>query len=97
MDGDYEERVTYPSLLKLRDGSIYMMYRHGGSGNGNEIFNRYDAQSRTWKRLLDRPLTDGRGKMNAYILGPHPGPDGYYHISWVWRDTPDCCTNHDLS
>jgi len=35
--GDYEERVTYPSVLKLRDGSIYMLYRHGGSGNGMRI------------------------------------------------------------
>ena len=28
--GDYENRVTYPTLLKLRDGSVYIMYRHGG-------------------------------------------------------------------
>jgi hypothetical protein len=23
--------------------------------------------------------------------------DGWYHMYWVWRDTPDCSTNHDLS
>jgi len=35
--------------------------------------------------------------MNAYMIGPSPGPDGYFHMTWVWRDTPDCATNHDLS
>ena len=23
--------------------------------------------------------------------------DGWYHVYWVWRETPDCSTNHDLS
>ncbi|MFW6277474.1 MAG: BNR-4 repeat-containing protein, partial [Prolixibacteraceae bacterium] len=23
--------------------------------------------------------------------------DGWYHVYWVWRNTPDCSTNHDLS
>jgi hypothetical protein len=34
--------------------------------------------------------------MNAYIVGPVRGPDGRFHICWVWRDTPDCSTNHHL-
>ena len=25
------------------------------------------------------------------------GPDGYFHLVWVWRNTPDCATNHDLT
>ena len=32
-----------------------------------------------------------------YICGPSLGPDGRYHLCWVWRDTPDCATNHTLS
>ena len=35
--------------------------------------------------------------MNAYPLPPFRGPDGYYHLSWVWRDSGDAATNHDLS
>jgi hypothetical protein len=35
--------------------------------------------------------------MSAYARGPELGPDGYYHLSWLWRDTPHCETNHDLS
>jgi hypothetical protein len=72
-------------------------YRDGGSGNGNEIYNVYDPEGRSWRRLLDKPLTDGGGKMNAYPRGPLKGPDGWFHLTWVWRDTPDCSTNHDLS
>jgi len=35
--------------------------------------------------------------MNAYPAGPLRGPDGLFHMAWVWRDTPDCRTNHDVS
>ncbi len=46
---------------------------------------------------MDQPLTSGEGKMNAYF-GPRPlGPDGWYHLVWIWRDTGDCATNHDIS
>ena len=34
---------------------------------------------------------------NAYFAGPLLGGDGYYHLAWVWRDSPDCASNHDLS
>lgn len=47
--------------------------------------------------MLDTPLTDGQGLMNAYQTQPKIMKDGWYHMYWVWRDTPDCSTNHDLS
>ena len=47
--------------------------------------------------MLDVPLTDGEGLMNAYQTQPTILKDGWYHMYWVWRDTPDCSTNHDLS
>jgi len=40
----------------------------------------WNAKERQWKRLLDKPLTDGRGQMNAYMQGPLLGPDGMYHL-----------------
>ncbi len=97
MTGEAEGRCTYPVFLEGADGSLLFHYRDGGSGNGREIYNRYDCASRTWRRFLDTPLTDGRGRMNAYMIGPERGPDGWFHMSWVWRDTPACETNHDLS
>ena len=35
--------------------------------------------------------------MNAYFTGPIRDRSGVFHIAWVWRDTPDCATNHDIS
>lgn len=97
MTGSDEDRVTYPKFMKGPDGGLIFHYRDGSSGNGREIYNRYDERSRSWSRLLDQPLTDGRGERNAYLTGPHRGPDGWYHLGWVWRETPDCATNHDPS
>ena len=89
--------MTYPRFFRGPSGEFIYTYRDGSSGSGNQIYDVYDAAEGTWARLLDRPLTDGQSEMNAYIDGPTLGPDGYYHCVWVWRDTPDCATNHDLS
>lgn len=95
--GNLENRTTYPRFFSDPNGDLIFTYRDGGSGNGNQIYNRYDPDTGTWSRLLDQPLTDGQGLMNAYLRGPDLGPDGYYHLIWVWRDTPDAATNHDIS
>lgn len=97
MVGENETSATYPEFFTGPEGNLIFAYRDGGSGNGNHIFNGYDAEARAWSRLLDTPLTDGQGQYNAYPVGPIQGPDGYWHLVWVWRDTPDASTNHDLS
>ncbi len=97
MVGENEKRCTYPHFMLTKEGELLFHYRDGGSGNGNEIYNIYDTKSATWSRLLDTPLTDGQGLMNAYQSQPALMRDGWYHVYWVWRDTPDCSTNHDLS
>lgn len=97
MTGENESRVTYPTFMKGPEGSLIFHYRDGSSGNGNEIYNLYDPRSKSWKRLMDKPLMDGEGQMNAYMNGPTLGPDGFYHLVWVWRDTYHCETNHHLS
>ena len=97
MTGRQERRVTYPHFFRGPKGELIFTYRDGGSGNGNQIYNVYDPETKAWSRLLDKPLTDGQGRMNAYLHGPVQGPDGRFHLCWVWRDTPDCATNHDPS
>lgn len=97
MVGDKENRVTYPIFLKNHDDDLIFTYRDGGSGDGNNYYTIYDTASKKWRRLLEQPLTDGEGLMNAYNQGPVRGPDGWFHVSWIWRDTPDAETNHDLS
>ena len=95
--GRAESRMTYPRFFRGPAGEFIFTYRDGSSGSGNQIYNRYDPTRERWSRLLDQPLTDGEGKMNAYMDGPRLGPDGHYHSVWVWRDTPDCATNHHIS
>ncbi|MGL4593983.1 MAG: BNR repeat-containing protein [Thermoguttaceae bacterium] len=96
MVGTAEKRVTYPNFLFDKEKNLIFTYRDGGSGNGSQYWNVYDTKSKTWTRLLDAPLFNGEGKMSAYFTGPTIGPDGYFHLCWMWRDTPDCSTNHDL-
>lgn len=95
--GKDEVRVTYPKFFETPGGDLIFTYRIGGSGNGNQIYNRYNPEQQSWSRLLDEPLVDGQGEMNAYLHGPVLGPDGFFHLVWVWRNTPDAETNHDLS
>jgi hypothetical protein len=97
MVGSNEKRCTYPKFMKTHDGDLIFHYRDGGSGDGNEIYNIYSSETQQWSRLLDSPLTDGQGFMNAYASQPEVREDNWYHMYWVWRDTPDCSTNHDLS
>lgn len=92
-----ELSCTYPSFLKTPDGQIIFSYRLGGSGNGITITSSYDEKTKAFKRLTDKPLFDGLNQMSAYASGPRLGPDGFYHLIWLWRDTPHCETNHDPS
>lgn len=97
MVGRRENRVTYPRFFRGPEEAFLFTYRDGSSGNGDQVFNIYDLSTQTWRRLLDTPLTSGNGKANAYLNGPAPGPDGFYHMVWVWRDHPGCESNHDPS
>lgn len=97
MLGQEENRVTYPRFVTTPEGGLIFFYRDGASGRGRQLFNIYDAGSRSWRRLLDKPLLDGGEEMSAYPSGPVFGPDGRWHLCWMWRDTPDCSTNHDIS
>lgn len=92
-----ERSVTYPVFLDGPGGRLVFKYREGRSGNGNEIYDVYDAATQRWSPLLSTPLTDGQGQRNAYFMGPVLGPDKLFHIAWVWRESPMAETNHDLS
>jgi len=98
MVGRDEGRCTYPTFLRGPEGRLIFGYRSGESGEGKRIYNVYHADDRRWRRLLDTPLLDGsRQDMNAYPLGPKRGPEGVFHLVWMWRNTPDARTNHDIS
>jgi hypothetical protein len=96
MVGTDENSITYPHFMKANDGTLLFHYRQGSSGDGYEVYNKWNPDTQTWTRFLDKPMVDGEGLRNAYMTGP-TYINGYYHLYWVWRSTADCSTNHDLS
>lgn len=94
MTGVDERDVTYPEFYNLEGGNLLFAYRSGGSGRGNLVMNRYDVDKGQWSRVQDI-LIDGERKRNAYWQ-LYVDARGTIHVSWVWRETPDVATNHDL-
>ncbi len=94
MTGVNEKNVTYPEFFKMASGDLLFMYRDGSSGRGNLAINTYDVNSKVWAQLHSN-LIDGERKRNAYWQS-FVDSKGVIHISWVWRETPDVATNHDM-
>ncbi|MDT3404336.1 BNR repeat-containing protein [Mucilaginibacter terrae] len=95
MTGTKESRISYPEFYKLANGNLLFFYRDGGSGNGSLIINSYHVKTQKWVRLQDN-LIDGEGKRSAYWQVCTDAA-GTLHISWVWRETPDVASNHDIA
>lgn len=94
MTGEHERSVTYPEFYRLPSGDLLFFYRDGGSGSGNLLMNRYDVRGRKWTQVCAN-LIDGENLRNAYWQACVDGA-GVIHVSWVWRETADVATNHDL-
>lgn len=95
MTGNEETKVSYPEFHAMPNGNLVFLYRDGGSGNGNLVMNTYDTKEKKWNRLQSN-LIDGEGKRNAYWQACVDAK-GAIHISWVWRESPDVASNHDMS
>jgi hypothetical protein len=92
-----ESAVTYPQFLKSSSGELFFKFRSGRSGNGNDYIYRFVASSRKWQLVTPRGILNGQGNSNAYSTTPIAGPDGYFHMVWMWRNTTDVSTNQSLS
>ena len=102
-----ENQVTYPVFLNTPNGELVYYYRHGMSMSGGTLINIYNASARVWRRiyggdgLLITGMATGRPRARESIdMNPYNslrrGPDGRYHLIWLWRDTPDASTCHHL-
>lgn len=94
MTGKFENNVSYPEFYKMPDGNLLFFYRDGGSGQGNLVIDKYDMATQKWVQLQSN-LIDGQNKRNAYWQAC-VDEKGTIHISWVWRETPDVASNHDM-
>lgn len=94
MTGNKENKVSYPEFYRLPGGDLLFLYRDGASGNGNLMLNRYSITTKKWSRVQDG-LVDGEGNRNAYWQMTID-KQGTIHLSWVWRETSDVASNHDM-
>jgi hypothetical protein len=94
MTGLQEDNVTYPEFYNLPNGNLLFFYRSGESGRGNLVINSYSTQTKSWKQLQTN-LINGENKRSSYWQACID-KNGVIHLSWVWRETWDVETNHDL-
>jgi hypothetical protein len=95
MTGKVENKVSYPEFYKLADGNLLFFYRDGGSGQGNLVIDNYNTSTKQWIQLHSN-LIDGENKRNAYWQACTDA-NGTIHVSWVWRESPDVASNHDMA
>ena len=94
MTGTLEKNVTYPEFYSLLNGNLLFFYRDGQSGQGNLVINRYELKTKQWTQLHTN-LIDGQKQRNAYWQAC-VDKNGAIHLSWVWRESSDVASNHDL-
>ena len=90
----HEDKVTYPAFLRLPDGDLLFTFRDGSSGRGNLALNRYHVATHAWTQVQAN-LIDGEDQRSAYASAALDAK-GNLHLAWIWRDSPDVASNHDL-
>ncbi len=94
MTGKKEGNVTYPEFYRLPNGDLLFMYRDGASGSGNLMMNYYSVKTKEWTQRQDA-FINGEDLRNAYWQ-MCTDTYGTIHLSWVWRESGDVATNHDM-
>ncbi|MFB9110967.1 BNR repeat-containing protein [Flavobacterium gyeonganense] len=94
MTGIAEQKVTYPEFYNLPNGNLLFLYRSGSSGRGNMIINSYSVKDKKWSQIQSN-LLNGEDKRSAYWQAK-VDKKGTIHLSWVWRESWDVSTNHDI-
>jgi len=98
MTGANETMVTYPIFIKgIEKEDLFFQYRDNANSTSTTIWNKYTVVTKKWTRLTTQGFFNTEGLYSAYMTNPVKGPDGYFHVVWMWRNTPTANTNHDLS
>lgn len=98
MTGSNETKVTYPIFIKgIEKGELFFQYRDNANNTSTTTWNKYSTATKTWTRLTTQGFFNTEGLYSAYMTTPIKGPDDYFHVVWMWRNTPVANTNHDIS
>lgn len=98
------KQVTYPRFIIGKDSTLLFSYRgEGGSGNANSFLVTYKDNG-----YWNTPLKIVNGKTGTYkgaagtsstrcaYFNDFVCKSGVLYLTWMWRETPDLITNHDL-
>lgn len=94
-EGTQVTPVTYPRFISKPNGDLLYECRLGQSGNGDSYLWEYSGTTEEWVSL-GKYIEGSTVSQNAYINGMHYDATGRLHVSWIWRETPDPQTNHDV-
>lgn len=95
---ELESAVTYPRFVRTHDDQLGFFFRNGASGSGDYELYLYDEKEGQWTRPVTQSLIDGEGTRSSYLDtgAPVRGPDGAFHLVWVWRDSPAAESTHTV-
>jgi hypothetical protein len=95
---EYGNSTTYPEFYNLSNGGLMFTYRTGYSGDGDAMYSLYNPTTHTWSanpiKLIDG--TTGSYNSNAYTNSMVFDSQGRVQLSWVYRETADFQSNHDI-
>lgn len=110
MVGTNESAVAYCTGFRDPLGVLYCLFRDGTSGNGDAFIYKYTTGAGTWAALGGTTVgkvVDGKGStgvQNPYWHGPPEftsdwdgAGTGFMYFGWIWRNSTDAQTNHDVS
>jgi hypothetical protein len=103
-DTSVASRATYPRFFNDADGRLFLFYRQGGSGNGDNYLLRYEASGGTWNMIGKAFSSRGtyapwqnRTSRNAYFHDLLFDANNRLHATWVYREiAASWASNHDL-
>ena len=89
------DRVTYPRFFVGDANKLFFMYRDGGSGNGHTFLVKYRDDG-FWDAPVKIIDANWNGSTRCAYFNDVNFKDGRIYLTWVWRESPDGATNHDL-
>ncbi|MCR2804709.1 BNR-4 repeat-containing protein [Paenibacillus soyae] len=106
LSGNTITDLSYPTFVQAPNGNLLFMYRTRGSGNGWRFLATYDSASHGW--TLNGKMIHSSGtyvgsytgtstQRGNYPLGFVFDQNGRLHMPFIWRETPDAMSNHDIN
>lgn len=80
---DAAPHATYPQVMQMTDGTIYLFYRAGGH-TADWVYRTSGDGGDTWSR--ETAVIDGVPPRECWYVQFAKGPDDTIHVSFVWKD-----------